>query len=116
MILRGLKRCSGFRLLPTGERVDANPVAIPFGSDQEIAEALPGVVQHLRAQRVIAYPTETVYGFGAGLTHEGTTRVARLKRAVPERSFIALIADRDMLEALDVSLTGEADALATRFW
>ena len=96
--------------------MDAPADVIPFGTDEEIEHALAGVTKHLRAQRVIAYPTETVYGFGSSLTHEGTTRVARLKRSVPDRSFIALIADREMLGALDVTVSDDAAALMSQFW
>jgi L-threonylcarbamoyladenylate synthase len=90
--------------------------AVPFGTESEIEAALPGIVHHLRAQRVIAYPTETVYGFGSSIMHEAITRVARIKRAAPERSFIALIAGLEMLEALDVRLSGAAAALAAQYW
>lgn len=89
---------------------------LPFGWSNDIAAALPAVVKQLRSQRVIAYPTETVYGFGSSLMHDAMTRVGRLKGTTPERTFIALIAERSMLDALDIDLSGAADALATQFW
>lgn len=96
--------------------MDDRARAVPFETAEQIDAALPGIVRHLRAQRVLAYPTETVYGFGSSVMHEAITRVARLKGATPQRAFIALIAAEDMLEALDVRLSGPAQALAAAFW
>ena len=38
---------------------------LPFLSDAEVAAAIPQVVKHLGEGGLLAYPTETVYGFGS---------------------------------------------------
>ena len=48
---------------------------IPFWSDKEIDAAIPGTIEHLNARRVLAYPTETVYGFGGAVDHGRGERV-----------------------------------------
>jgi L-threonylcarbamoyladenylate synthase len=78
--------------------------------------ALPRIVEHLNASLVLAYPTETVYGFGSGLTDDAAERVAQLKFAGPERRFIALVDGMEMAGMLGVVFEDDARALARRFW
>jgi len=49
-------------------------VEIPFWSDAEIAAAIRPALAQMELRRVLAYPTETVYGFGAGSTATRSTR------------------------------------------
>src|SRR4029453_8342152 len=43
-------------------------VILPFQTDAEIEGAIPQIGQHLGAGKLLAYPTETVYGLGSGPT------------------------------------------------
>lgn len=90
--------------------------AIPFWSDKEIAAALPGTIDHLNARGVLAYPTETVYGFGSAVDHESVQELIRFKGRPPGKPFLLLISGSDMIGRLDLHLTPAASVLAARFW
>jgi L-threonylcarbamoyladenylate synthase len=89
---------------------------VPFAVDTDIGAALPGVITHLRAGHVIAYPTETVYGLGTTLDAHALERVAALKERVPDQPFVVLIAGLDMLAPLGLTLASHAARLAVRHW
>ena len=57
---------------------------IPFWSEAEIEAAIPGTIDHLNARRVLAYPTETVYGFGGAVDHESVQEL--IKTALNRRT------------------------------
>lgn len=90
--------------------------AVPFWSEQEVAAALPGTIDHLNARRVLAYPTETVYGFGSAVDHESVQELIRFKGRPQNKPFLLLISGSDMLSRLDLHLTPAASILAARFW
>lgn len=69
---------------------------------------------HLRSGGVVAYPTETVYGFGATLSDSGIAAMRRLKSRPPDKPFIVLVADAGEVEAL--AWTEQARELAVSFW
>jgi L-threonylcarbamoyladenylate synthase len=87
---------------------------IPFQSDDEIQAALPGVVDHLRGGGVIAYPTETVYGFGCALRADALARLAALKQRTGLKPFLLLISGIEQAGMLH--WTEEARTLARAFW
>lgn len=90
--------------------------SVPFWSPQEIEGALPATIAHLHAHNVLAYPTETVYGFGGGADEESVARLVALKHRPAGKPFLLLVAGSDMLGRLDLHLTPAAAALAARFW
>lgn len=90
--------------------------AVPFWSDKEIEAALPGTIAHLNARKVLAYPTETVYGFGGAVDQESVRELIRFKGRPPNKPFLLLIAGSEMLARLDLHLTPAASALAAKFW
>jgi L-threonylcarbamoyladenylate synthase len=92
------------------------PRAVPFWSSAEVEASLHGTIAHLNARRVLAYPTETVYGFGGGVDHESVGNLVALKSRPPGKPFLMLIAGVDMLARLDLRLTHAASSLAARFW
>lgn len=94
----------------------AEPRGIPFWSDPEIAAALTPTVRHLQDGKVLAYPTETVYGFGTMIDHDAVERLVELKRRPPAKPFLLLISDTPMLARLDLHLTRSASMLAAKFW
>lgn len=88
----------------------------PFWSPEEIEASLRGTIAHLNARRVLAYPTETVYGFGGGVDHESVCNLVALKSRPRGKPFLMLIAGVDMLARLDLHLTPAAASLAARYW
>lgn len=72
------------------------------------------VVPHLRTGGLIAYPTETVYGFGCALRAAPLAALARLKDRSPERPFLVLV--KSMRQVDDLAWTPAARALAAAFW
>lgn len=94
----------------------AAPTAVPFWSPEEVEASLRDTIAHLHAGGAIAYPTETVYGFGSAVDHESVETLVRLKRRPPYKPFLMLIAGSDMLARLDLHLTHEAARLAARHW
>lgn len=89
---------------------------IPFSSDQEIAAALPRVVAHLEADRLIAYPTETLYGLGARPSEAGIEAIDRLKRRDPDKPLLILISGLSMAARLGLEVRVEAARLVGAFW
>lgn len=75
---------------------------------------LTQVVAHLERDGVIAYPTETVYGFGSLVTPLGIRSVHELKARERAKPLIALVPSAASVEAL--AWTDEARELASIFW
>lgn len=92
------------------------PLAVPFWSPPEIEASLAGTIAHLAERRVIAYPTETVYGFGGATDQESVKALMELKSRQPGKPFLILVASSDMVTRLDLRLTGYAAQLAARHW
>ena len=92
------------------------PRAVPFWSAEEVEASLRDTIAHLNQRRVLAYPTETVYGFGGGADQESVHNLVALKSRPRGKPFLLLIAGVDMLSRLDLSLTHAASSLAARFW
>jgi L-threonylcarbamoyladenylate synthase len=90
--------------------------AVPFWSADEVEASLGGTIAHLRAGGVLAYPTETVYGFGGAPERASVERIVRMKNRPPGKPFLLLIAGSEMLDRLDLALTPEAARLAARHW
>lgn len=93
----------------------ANNSSLPFQSSAEIDAAIPAAVAHLKAHKVLAYPTETIYGFGTAIDEESVDALIRLKGREKGKPFLLLVAGMDMLSEL-VSMTPAAEALAAKFW
>jgi len=90
------------------------PAPIPFRTEVEQREAIERVARHLEQGGLIAYPTETVYGFGCTLRADAVSRLAAAKRRAADRPFLLLIAGPAMLPALEWTET--AKALARAYW
>src|SRR5918996_2280468 len=89
---------------------------LPFRSDDEISEAIPQVGRHLRAGKLLAYPTETVYGLGSAPTPPALAALARLKGRPEGKPFLLLISARRMAEEWGLVFTPSATALSDAFW
>jgi L-threonylcarbamoyladenylate synthase len=89
---------------------------VPFWSPAEIDAALAPVIAHLQAGRVLAYPTETVYGFGGAVDHEAVEQLVALKGRPPGKPFLLLVSSSEMVAGLDLHLAPYAAGLAARHW
>ena len=91
-------------------------LAVPFWSPEEIEASIGATLAHLAAGRVLAYPTETVYGFGGSPDFDAVESLANMKGRPPGKPFLLLISGSEMIARLDLHLTSEAAALAARHW
>jgi L-threonylcarbamoyladenylate synthase len=72
------------------------------------------VIRHLRADGLIAYPTETVYGVGGRTTEAAVGRLRALKSREASKPFILLVDSGRAVEGL--RWTPAARELAEVFW
>jgi L-threonylcarbamoyladenylate synthase len=91
-------------------------MVVPFWSPEEAEAAIAGTLAHLAAGKVLAYPTETVYGFGGAVDERSVEQLVNLKSRVPGKPFLLLVAASEMIARLGLHLTGYASTLAARFW
>ncbi len=91
-------------------------MVVPFWSPEEVGAAINGTLAHLSAGKVLAYPTETVYGFGGALDERSLDQLVNLKGRPPGKPFLLLVAASEMITRLGLHLTGYASTLAARFW
>src|SRR5882762_2955227 len=71
----------------------------------------------LRAGRLVAFPTETVYGLGANaLDPEAVARIYAAKGRPPTSPLIVHVASIEMAKSLAATWPDAADRLASRFW
>ncbi len=75
---------------------------------------LDEVVAHLAAAGVIAYPTETVYGFGGAVHADALERLRALKRRDAAKPFLLLVPSADAVARL--GWNDAARELARLFW
>lgn len=94
----------------------AAPAAVPFWSPDEVEASLRDTIAHLHDGGVLAYPTETVYGFGTAVDHASVETLVRMKRRPPFKPFLLLIAGSEMLGRLGLHLTPAASRLAAVHW
>ena len=92
------------------------PMTVPFWSPDEIESALRETIGHLNARRVLAYPTETVYGFGGGVDRESVANLIALKGRPANKPFLLIVSSSEMISRLGLHLTTYASQLAARFW
>jgi L-threonylcarbamoyladenylate synthase len=71
-------------------------------------------VAHVRDGGILAYPTETVYGFGARCTAEGVERVRALKGREDDKPFLVLVGSAG--DVSDLAWTEDAAELSRIFW
>lgn len=91
-------------------------LTVPFWSPVEVEASLRDTILHLEERRVLAYPTETVYGFGTAVDHESVEALVQLKGRPPGKPFLLLIGDPAQVGRLDLHLPTYAAHLAARFW
>jgi L-threonylcarbamoyladenylate synthase len=89
---------------------------VPFWSAPEVEASIAGTLAHLAANGVLAYPTETVYGFGGAIDSASVERLVAVKRRPEGKPFLLLISNSGMIERLGLQLSRSASLLAARFW
>lgn len=90
--------------------------AHPFWSPEEVERAIRPALGHLARHGVLAYPTETVYGFGTAVDRDSVAALIRLKRRPPGKPFLLLIDGSEMMRRLDLHPPPYALTLAARHW
>ena len=65
---------------------------------------------------MLAYPTETVYGFGGAIDAASVDRLVAMKHRPAGKPFLLLISGSGMIERLGLQLSRSASLLAARFW
>ena len=91
-------------------------LSIPFWSPEEVEAALRPALHYIEERRVLAYPTETVYGFGGGIDRDSVDALVTLKSRPPAKPFLLLIAGPDMIDRLDLHLPSYATNLIAKHW
>src|SRR6202140_2230991 len=91
-------------------------MVVRFWASQEVESAINGALAHLAAGKVLAYPTETVYGFGGAVDERSVQQLVALKGRAPGKPFLLLVAASEMITRLGLHLTGYASMFAARFW
>jgi len=92
----------------------SGPRRVPFATAAERERNAASVAEHLRSGGLLAYPTETVYGFGCALRQDALTALAALKSREGVKPFLLLIGDASELQG--VRWTEAARRLAAEFW
>ncbi len=89
---------------------------LPFRTEPDARAAAPVVAAHLAAGRLLAYPTETVYGLGSAPNREALASLARLKGRPPRKPFLLLVSSRRMAEDYGLAFNASARAMADACW
>lgn len=97
-----------------GSATDIRPV--PFWSPAEIDAAIPRVINHLQGGGVLAYPTETIYGFGGAIDTDAVAVLVGLKNRPLGKPFLLLVSSSAMIGRLGLQMTHASSMLAARFW
>ena len=80
-------------------------------------EAIAEAVARLREGRLVAFPTETVYGLGADATNAGAVRaVFRVKGRPADNPLIVHVSEAAMARDATAAWPKSAGALASAFW
>jgi L-threonylcarbamoyladenylate synthase len=91
-------------------------VILPFQTEAAVSAAIPHIGRHLRADKLLAYPTETVYGLGSAPTPAAVASLSRLKGRPEGKPFLLLISGRRMAEEWGLVFNPSATALSDAFW
>lgn len=90
------------------------PALVDLRGGDPPAGTLSHVAAHVRGGGILAYPTETVYGFGGGCTPEAVERVRALKGRGEDRPLLVLLPGPEA--AASLLWTDPARELASIFW
>jgi L-threonylcarbamoyladenylate synthase len=91
-------------------------LTIPFWSAEEVERAIRPALEQLERRLVLAYPTETVYGFGGAIDRESVEALVTLKRRPPGKPFLLLVDGPAMIDRLDLHLPAYAARFVATSW
>ena len=75
------------------------------------------IARETREGKIVAFPTETVYGIGAPINVPRLDKIlAEIKERDPDKPFSYHLGDLGMLEVLEISLTPALRFLTQNFW
>ena len=94
----------------------ADALTIPFWSDEEVERAVRPALAQLENRLVLAYPTETVYGFGGAIDRESVEALVKMKRRPPGKPFLLLVDGPAMIDRLDLHLPAYAARFIAGHW
>jgi L-threonylcarbamoyladenylate synthase len=81
------------------------------------SDAIPQALEILKAGRLVAFPTDTVYGVGAlAFNGKAVEAIYTAKDRPIEKAIPVLIGDSDDLEKVGIDIPNSVDRLAARFW
>lgn len=110
----------------TTEILECDPDSVSFLTDRpeitspETQEALRRASEELRAQRTVAFPTETVYGLGAlALEPAAAAKIFSTKGRPPDNPLIVHVSSREMLERIlpaGYAISRTYETLMKHFW
>ncbi len=84
--------------------------------DAPSAGWLEEALAHLRAGKVVALPTETVYGLASALDPRGIERIYGLKGRAPEKALPLQVDSVERAVEVGFEFSAPARRLAERFW
>ncbi|MED5564041.1 MAG: L-threonylcarbamoyladenylate synthase [Gemmatimonadota bacterium] len=90
------------------------PRVIDVRDTTRAAHTLDSVLEHVSVGGLLAYPTETVYGFGGVLTRSVIEGLVALKGRDRAKPMLLLVPNREAVS--DLTWTPEAIELAEVFW
>src|SRR5438067_11719009 len=90
---------------------------LPVDSESPDAEVIARAAAAILHGKLVAFPTETVYGLGAnGLDPEAVARIFEAKGRPSFNPIILHVPDVEAARALTAAWPETAEALAARFW
>ncbi|MBU9889211.1 MAG: threonylcarbamoyl-AMP synthase [Candidatus Omnitrophica bacterium] len=93
------------------------PVIVKLDARQLDMARLREVVSACRENKMIVFPTETVYGIGGRMSAPGIeARLCEIKERPGEKPFAYHVGDWEMLDSLRVRVTPELRFMAGQFW
>lgn len=94
----------------------ADALSVPFWSPEEVERAVRPALQQLENRLVLAYPTETVYGFGGAIDRDSVEALVKMKRRPPGKPFLLLVDGPAMIDRLDLHLPSYAARFIAELW
>jgi L-threonylcarbamoyladenylate synthase len=88
----------------------------PFWSREEVREAIRPALDQMEKRLVLAYPTETVYGFGGAIDRESVDALVKLKGRPTGKPFLLLVDGAAMIDRLDLQLPSYAARFVANHW
>ncbi|MBN1352118.1 threonylcarbamoyl-AMP synthase [candidate division KSB1 bacterium] len=90
---------------------------IKINPDNPDPNSLQDAAEIINAGGVIGYPTETVYGLGAGISNSSAVeRIFKIKGRDFNKALIVIVNSIEMLQPLVQDMPPDAESLMNRFW